>query len=420
MYNGIGLQTARGSGTNGYIQTNKFFVKPKTNRVSTANSAGYEAGQGIAGVSKKPNKDILEHDRKRQIQLKLVVLEDKLVDQGYTDDEIAEKLSEARRTLEAASVSEDAGGAIAAVTIMDQKVSDTQTHQVAARKQKQMETLKNALGIVHEEDIKKYAPASDDEKIDPLIDGKHEKDTKVGKDGLDELKNYKKKTSKRKAVSSDSESDSDTDASSDGSSEKSDSESDSDVGIRKGRRKPSSKQNKGKKRHDSDDSDYAKKRVGSVKKRYRSNSSSSSDEHPNVRSFKGKKLPPTKSKRHDSDDDESDGGKHQKEKIETGVRRQEGDKYERMMKTSTRNDQNHKSKTSDYEDEKHLQRRKDTRDEDYGRDRKHKRSEEDERYKRLEKDSGEHHSRYDSERGRHTTRSRYDSDRRYDAGRSRH
>ena len=29
MYNGIGLQTARGSGTNGYVQTNKFFVRPR-------------------------------------------------------------------------------------------------------------------------------------------------------------------------------------------------------------------------------------------------------------------------------------------------------------------------------------------------------------------------------------------------------
>lgn len=121
MYNGIGLQTARGSGTNGYIQSNKFFVKPRTNKVLTGNSGGYEAGQGIAGVTRKPNKDILEHDRKRQIQLKLVVLEDKLVDQGYTDDEIAEKLDEARRTLEAALASEDAGGATAVVMHSDQK-----------------------------------------------------------------------------------------------------------------------------------------------------------------------------------------------------------------------------------------------------------------------------------------------------------
>ncbi|KAI3683651.1 hypothetical protein L1987_84163 [Smallanthus sonchifolius] len=97
MYNGIGLQTARGSGTNGYTHSNKFFVKPKTNTALTGNGGE----QSIADVSRKPNKDIPEHDRKRQIELKLVVLEDKLVDQGYTGEEIAEKLNEARRTLEA-------------------------------------------------------------------------------------------------------------------------------------------------------------------------------------------------------------------------------------------------------------------------------------------------------------------------------
>lgn len=115
MYNGIGLQTPRGSGTNGYIQTNKFFVKPKTGRVAE-NTRGFEGDQGTAGVSKKPNKEILEHDRKRQIELKLVVLEDKLTDQGYTEAEIAEKLQEARTTLEAASASEASGGPTAIVT----------------------------------------------------------------------------------------------------------------------------------------------------------------------------------------------------------------------------------------------------------------------------------------------------------------
>ncbi|CAM8947322.1 unnamed protein product [Rhodiola kirilowii] len=142
MYNGIGLQTARGSGTNGYVQTNKFFVRPKTGRAAE-NMKGFEDDQGTAGVSKKANKDILEHDRKRQIELKLVVLEDKLTDQGYTDAEIAEKLEEARNSLIAAAALEASGGAV----VSNEKLSDTQTHQVAARKEKQMETLRAALGI---------------------------------------------------------------------------------------------------------------------------------------------------------------------------------------------------------------------------------------------------------------------------------
>lgn len=110
MYNGIGLQTPRGSGTNGYIQSNRFFVRPKTNKVVTDSSKGFGSDQGTAGVTWKANKEILEHDRKRQIELKLVVLEDKLVDQGYTDAEIAEKLDEARKSLEAQDNDDGEGG----------------------------------------------------------------------------------------------------------------------------------------------------------------------------------------------------------------------------------------------------------------------------------------------------------------------
>ncbi|KAI3959719.1 hypothetical protein MKW98_018819 [Papaver atlanticum] len=140
MYNGIGLQTARGSGTNGYVQTNKFFVRPKTGKVETK---AFEGDQGTGGV-KRANKDILEHDRKRQIHLKLVVLEDKLIEQGYTDDEISQKLDEARKSFEEESQKTNILGTEKTTA----KVSDTQTHQIAARKERQMETLRAALGIV--------------------------------------------------------------------------------------------------------------------------------------------------------------------------------------------------------------------------------------------------------------------------------
>lgn len=367
MYNGIGLQTARGSGTNGYIQTNKFFIKPKTNKLT---SKSYETGQGSGGVSRGPNKEILEHDRKRQIHLKLAVLEDKLIDQGYTDDEIAFKLDEVRKTLEAAMASEDAGGATAVVLNPDHKYSDTQTHQLAARKEKQMENLKNAFGIVHEDDLKKYLPLSDDEKIDDCdkagntkktdrgFSGKLEKDTKAGKDGVDHLKQYKKKTNKRRGSSSSDSSDSDSDSSrenvkvskkkqqksrgrSDTESDSgSDSESDFDVDIRNNRQKSSSKHSKSK-RHDNDDSRDTKKH-GRTVKRYRSESdgNSSSDESPDIKSKKGKQLS-SKSRRHDSDDD-SDSDASPVDKY--GKRQMEDKRKEKRMESkvekdmSTRND----------------------------------------------------------------------------------
>ncbi|OMO55364.1 mRNA splicing factor, Cwf21 [Corchorus capsularis] len=147
MYNGIGLTTARGSGTNGYVQTNKFFVRPKTNRV-TDSTRPFEDGQGTAGLStRKPNKDILEHDRKRQIEVQLVILEDKLTEQGFTDSEIADKLAETRKVLEAQQEKDEEEGEVVPTPTHQKKFSDTQTHQIAARKEKQMETFRAALGI---------------------------------------------------------------------------------------------------------------------------------------------------------------------------------------------------------------------------------------------------------------------------------
>jgi len=109
MYNGIGLQTARGSGTNGYVQTNKFFIKPRStsgggpsgpHRPPLHDAAGGDGG-GLGGM-RKPNRDILEHDRKRQVELKLLVLRDALEEQGYTEGEIEERVEEARRAAEEA------------------------------------------------------------------------------------------------------------------------------------------------------------------------------------------------------------------------------------------------------------------------------------------------------------------------------
>ena len=119
MYNGIGLQTARGSGTNGYVQTNKFFIKPRStggpggpHRPPLPDAAAGD-GAGLGGM-RKPNRDILEHDRKRQVELKLLVLRDALEEQGYTEVEIELMVEDARSAAEAeaaaAAAAEEAGG----------------------------------------------------------------------------------------------------------------------------------------------------------------------------------------------------------------------------------------------------------------------------------------------------------------------
>nr|XP_028949163.1 pre-mRNA-splicing factor cwc-21-like [Malus domestica] len=158
MYNGIGLQIPRGSGTNGYIQTNKFSIKSRTGKVADSSR-----GFGTGAVTKKPNRDILEHDRKRHIELKLVVLEDKLIDQGLPTLRSPRSLTRLGRLSKLPRLKRSVVDPALLLFPIRSKVSDTQTHQIAARKEKQTETLRAVLGLA--------APESADKNTDDIEDG---------------------------------------------------------------------------------------------------------------------------------------------------------------------------------------------------------------------------------------------------------
>ncbi|XP_045831545.1 serine/arginine repetitive matrix protein 2-like [Trifolium pratense] len=413
MYNGIGLQTPRGSGTNGYIQSNKFFVKPRTSKVAE-NMKGFEGDQGTAGVSRKANKEILEHDRKHQIQLKLVILEDKLIDQGYTDAEIAEKLEEARNSLEAAADENDSN--------LD-KVSNTQTHQIAARKERQMETLKAALGIVSSEANELNAEGNDEGpdnegKDVSFADAKHilkpehsfldrdfsrkkqleviQKEETTKKKGVKDTKHHKKGgTLKKKYKDDSSDSDSSTDDEKTGrrkhsrvdtdSSDRSDSDSDAKRKVKAKKKQKTSKHHKKGRVEDNDDTDF------------------SSDTDDSTRARKSNKKPEKASKRHDSD---GDSDHHEV------LHRHKTKEVEGHMKMSKRYDSEEES-DADSEEEKHgrLEKQKTRRygsiNEDSGRVGVKHASGQDKRVKRRSYSSSDE-SRSDSDSGSS------DSDRRYE------
>lgn len=79
MYNGIGLQTVRGTGTSGYVQTNKFNL----NRRPAAKQSQSDPGRLEGPKQTKADESILEHNRKREIEKKLLELELELEDKGY-------------------------------------------------------------------------------------------------------------------------------------------------------------------------------------------------------------------------------------------------------------------------------------------------------------------------------------------------
>lgn len=80
MSSNVGLSTPRGSGTSGYVQKNRSLLKPRDK------AAPYSKDWDSAKHrQRQPDPEILEHDRKREIEVKVLELRDKLEDEGYAD-----------------------------------------------------------------------------------------------------------------------------------------------------------------------------------------------------------------------------------------------------------------------------------------------------------------------------------------------
>ena len=79
MYNGIGLKTARGSGTNGFVQRNMSYIRP-SRMLEFSKRMEPEI---MEPKMKNQDKAILEHQVKREIEVFLMDLEDKMKEQGY-------------------------------------------------------------------------------------------------------------------------------------------------------------------------------------------------------------------------------------------------------------------------------------------------------------------------------------------------
>lgn len=79
MYNGIGILSVRGSGTSGYVQGNKFNLRGGRPVQSRFPDTAADKGP----TQRQPDESILQHNQKRQLELKLIAEEEKLADQGY-------------------------------------------------------------------------------------------------------------------------------------------------------------------------------------------------------------------------------------------------------------------------------------------------------------------------------------------------
>jgi hypothetical protein len=79
MSDNVGLSTPRGSGTSGYVQRNLAFQRPR-DAASPYTRRADDHHQ--AHRPRAPDQGLLEHDRKREVEVKVFELRDKLEDEG--------------------------------------------------------------------------------------------------------------------------------------------------------------------------------------------------------------------------------------------------------------------------------------------------------------------------------------------------
>ena len=90
MYNGIGLPSARGSGTNAHVQRNLSNLKPKPSR---------EEKKPEMTSKRKPNADLAKHEQKREIELRCLELRTDLEEEGLDKKLIDKKVKQLREQL---------------------------------------------------------------------------------------------------------------------------------------------------------------------------------------------------------------------------------------------------------------------------------------------------------------------------------
>ncbi|KAM4068119.1 hypothetical protein HRG_009595 [Hirsutella rhossiliensis] len=136
MSDNVGLSTPRGSGTSGYVQRNLAQMRPRDY------GAPYPKDlDSLRHRQRQPDKDILEHDRKRQIEVKVFELRDQLEGEEVDEDEIERRCDELRQKLSAESKSGDKGGA------SRRTFKEHQVHEMADAKIQESERLRKALKI---------------------------------------------------------------------------------------------------------------------------------------------------------------------------------------------------------------------------------------------------------------------------------
>jgi len=135
MSDNVGLSTPRGSGTSGYVQKNLSQLRHRDRNAGKP----YDPDDFQRHKQRKPDPEILEHERKRAIEVKVFELRDRLEDEGVDEDEIDDQVEALRRKLTKEQNGEEKKNA--------RLLKTHQVHDLAEAKIKETEKIRKAFGI---------------------------------------------------------------------------------------------------------------------------------------------------------------------------------------------------------------------------------------------------------------------------------
>lgn len=198
MSSNVGLSTPRGSGTSGYVQRNSAFLKPRAAGFGApyppVSSNGDRPGSGFK--QRQPDKQILEHDRRRAIEVTVLEERERLEEENeeleekkqapLTEEEIDEKCEGLRQKLIKEMEEGGADGGAEGGRRGDRRrakpdsgprerrqFKSYQVHEQAEAKMQESERLRKALGI--KEDWERPSSSETKDKQDRPRDGDRER-----------------------------------------------------------------------------------------------------------------------------------------------------------------------------------------------------------------------------------------------------
>jgi serine/arginine repetitive matrix protein 2 len=188
MFGGVGLPSAKGTGTNGYVERALGYL-PKDYKPGSYGEIIRQMKANPAPIKRKINDDIILHEEKHKIEVELFDLREKFENEKkYNEDEINEKINNERKRL---------------YHLLERREADfmdkNETHQKGKLKDAQMKIIRDALKIKKEynlgEGFEFTLQTDEKEKLKHKkeLKKKHHKSHRKHKEDLEDEDKYRKR-----------------------------------------------------------------------------------------------------------------------------------------------------------------------------------------------------------------------------------